>query len=218
MTLKWKFGNDLSYFSMGHYPVPDFIDRKVAIDVGCNMGAFSIKHKNRFDNIYFLEACYENYEQIKRNLETHKADNCFGFNLAAGGETGKILKLKQWTHGVGGSQCGSSATVDHEAWEGVDYHPVMSISLEDTLKLFEVDRVNYFKIDCEGAEYDFLMDKDLSNIDCIGMELHPGIRDPADHEKLVSHIGKFFDVFSGTTRINPGHNNDVVFVNKSVKR
>ena len=219
MTLKWKFGNNLNYFSMGHYAVPPFIGRDVAVDVGCNMGVFSIKHKNRFENIYFLEACYENYEQIKRNLEAHEVDNCFGFNLAAGKESGKIVKLKQWQHGDpaqkdSDSSCGSSATVEHESWDGADYHNVMTIGLEDLFALLEVDRINYLKIDCEGAEYDFLMGKDLSKIDCIGMELHFFI----EHQELVAHIEKYFDLFSGSPKITGGYNRDLVFVNKSVKR
>jgi len=219
MALKWKFGNNLNYFSMGNYPVPNFIDRDVAVDVGCNMGVFPITHKDRFDNTYFLEACYENYEQIKRNLEKHGVNNCFGFNLAAGKESGKIVKLKQWCHGdpsLGDkdSSCGSSATVEHVAWDGADYHNVLTIGLEELFSLLGVDRINYLKIDCEGAEYDFLMDKDLSKIDCIGMELHHHI----EHQKLVAHIEKYFDLFSGTSKITGGYHRDLVFVNKSVKR
>lgn len=209
MSLKWRFGQDLSYFGMGNYPIPDFIGRDVAVDIGSNMGAFLVKNNKSFHNMYFLEACYENFEQIQRNLIKHNVENCYGFNLAVGKESGKIVKLKSW-HLTGGSSCGSSATVEHEVWENSDYHPVMTVDLEGVFELFSLDTIDYMKIDCEGSEYDFLMDKDLSNIDCIGMELHFFI----DHKKLVEHIKKYHDVFHGDPKINGTYNRDIVFVNK----
>lgn len=208
-NLKWRFGQDLSYFGMGNYPIPDFIGRDVAVDVGSNMGAFLVKNSKRFNNIYFLEACYENFEQIQRNLIKHNVNNCYGFNLAVGKESGKVIKLKSWCH-TGGSSCGSSATIEHDSWAGTDYHPVMTVGLEGVFELFSLDKIDYLKIDCEGSEYDFLMNKDLSNIDCIGMELHFFIQ----HEELVEYIRKYFDLFSGNPEIKGGYNRDLVFVNK----
>ena len=37
---------------------------------------------------------------------------------------------------------------------------------------FNLDKIDYLKIDCEGSELPFLLNKDLSNVDYIGMEIH----------------------------------------------
>jgi hypothetical protein len=47
------------------------------------------------------------------------------------------------------------------------------------------------KIDCENSEYHLLMNKDLSKIKYIGMELH-GQMGETNFYQLVNHILKYF--------------------------
>jgi FkbM family methyltransferase len=216
MALKWRFGNNLSGLKLGSYPIPDFIGREVCLDVGSNMGAFMIINKDRFDNFCFLEACYENFEQIQKNLNTNNMENAHGFNLAVDSESGKIVRLKAWIHSDKEKEVsvsGSGATVEHWAWgEEADYHPVLTVAFEEMLELFGIEHIDYMKIDCEGAEFGFLYGKDLSNIDAIGMELHSHI----EHEKLVQHILKTHYIFSGSPKIKGIHNQELVFVKKGL--
>lgn len=216
MALTWRFGNNLSGLKMGNYHIPNFIGREVCLDVGSNMGAYMIANKERFNNFYFLEACYENFEQIQKNLITHDVNNAHGFNLAVDSESGKVVKLKAWIHSdkkkeVGVS--GSGATVEHWAWDNADYHPILTIALEQVFELFGLNHIDYMKIDCEGAEFSFLYGKDLSKIDAIGMELHHHI----EHEKLVKHILKTHDLFSGNPKITGTYHRELVFVKKGLR-
>ena len=63
---------------------------------------------------------------------------------------------------------------------------------EDIFSKFGIDRINYLKVDCEGAEVPFLLDKDLSKIDNIGLELHWYNKSSA--KKLIAHISKIHKV------------------------
>ena len=49
--------------------------------------------------------------------------------------------------------------------------------------------LDYLKVDCEGAEYNFLINKDLSNIRFIIGEYHPGVIGDK-LESLWGHIRK----------------------------
>ena len=57
-----------------------------------------------------------------------------------------------------------------------DFEVVDTISLEDLLtdakKQMNVSEIDLMKVDIEGAEYDFLMNKDLSSVKYIVMEFH----------------------------------------------
>ena len=50
------------------------------------------------------------------------------------------------------------------------------------------------KVDCEGSEYEFLMNKDLSKISFLVMELHNGYLGEKKTEELLQYLNKFFDL------------------------
>lgn len=67
---------------------------------------------------------------------------------------------------------------------------VMTISFEDIFKFLNVDYINYLKVDIEGAEYAFLLGKDLSRVDVIGIEIHAKRGYIEQVNKLMAHIRK----------------------------
>ena len=52
------------------------------------------------------------------------------------------------------------------------------------------------KIDIEGAEYQFLVNKDLSKIDIISMELHNFLIDLNQQKPLVEWISKTHNILT----------------------
>jgi phosphosulfolactate synthase (CoM biosynthesis protein A) len=63
-----------------------------------------------------------------------------------------IITVKEWTTHIVDSSC-------------------KTISLEDIVER-SGDYVDYMKIDCENSEYHLLMNKDLSKIKYMSIELH----------------------------------------------
>ena len=98
--MKFKFGNNLTgqevYY--GNYLLPEQIENKVAIDVGSNVGLFVMENYNKFDNLYAIEASYENFlttlrKVLHKNLKFNEAENVSCFNLAAAKNTGEVIKI-----------------------------------------------------------------------------------------------------------------------------
>ena len=121
------------------------------VDVGANVGGFAKAWGHLSNNWYLVEPSKYNQEQIQKNLKNFKYKL---FKNAVGSESGKILKLQKYIQG--------------DVWQG-DYEEVESISFDD---LIGNGKIQILKVDCEGAEYDFLMGVDLSNVNIIVMELH----------------------------------------------
>lgn len=171
------------------YQIPDKIKTNVAVDIGCNLGGFPIAYTNTFKEIYFFEAFYDCYQQTIENLKQHNVRNSVGFNLAVYKETGKIVDIKMHEN----RDNGSSSVIDHQDWTDVS-HKVMTISLEDIFTLCKIDRINYLKMDCEGSEFEILMNHDLSRIDCIAIEVHRQ-RDDKNKE-LTDYLKAYFEVLN----------------------
>lgn len=78
----------------------------------------------------------------------------------------------------------------NHGWQG-DYEEVESISLED---LIGDKKVEVLKVDCEGAEYDFLINAALSNVNIIVAELH-NFLGSEKQQKLCEWIEQTHDLF-----------------------
>jgi len=143
------------------------------VDVGANVGGFAKAWGHLSNNWYLVEPSKYNQEEIDKNL---KGFDYKLFKKAVGSESGKILKLQKYIHGdidkdtPSGNMgtCGYVYEHNSHGWQG-DYEEVQSISFED---LTGGKKVEILKVDCEGAEYDFLMGVDLSDVNIIVMELH----------------------------------------------
>jgi len=140
---------------------------KIAVDLGANSGLFETRHHNKSKTIYYFEAAHNNFLQCVKNTEN--LSNCIGFNLAVTGETGKLVKIFSANTGDRGS---NSIVSDSEHVNNNEYHNVLSISIDDIFNLIDETNIHYMKIDIEGAEYEALIDADLSNINYISIEIH----------------------------------------------
>ena len=67
---------------------------------------------------------------------------------------------------------------------------VQVITLAEVMSQHGIDRINFLKLDCEGAEFNILLnasDAILARIDKISMEVHPGEgADPETLSRLLS--------------------------------
>ena len=164
----FKLKNNKKFPKLGNYIIPDFIDTKVAVDLGANNCLFTVKYHKKFDTIYFFEASYMNFISGLANVLSKGIKNSTGFNLAASNISGEIVKIHSHNNG----DCGSNSILQYKDINVDDYHSVLSISFENIFDLINEEKINYLKIDIEGAEYQLLKHADLSNVDAIGIEIH----------------------------------------------
>jgi len=154
------------------YPIDkvDIEKDELVLDIGANVGGFWNAWKWRFDNWHLVEPSVYNCEQIVFN----GYEGLYSRN-AVGKRSGEIVKLqKYWGDGDNDTLSGNFGTLQFvngengHGWYG-DYEEVTTVSFED---LIGDKEVGLLKIDCEGAEFDFLYNKDLSRIKYIVGEFH----------------------------------------------
>jgi len=171
------------------YYIPEGIKNDVCVDIGGNVGAFSMVHSKDFKRIIAFEPATYSFGEYQDNINKNGLNNVEVIQLAVSDVSNKTLHLKPWLFG---NESGNASTIDSEQWDDTVYEEVQSISLEDIFEKYDVSRINYLKVDCEGSEYDFLMNKDLSKIDYISIEIHHQLKEKA--QELFNYLQERFDV------------------------
>lgn len=153
---------------------PKYIKNGVVIDVGANIGTFSLLVPPHVTVLAF-EPEPHNFALLETNLRENSRTNVIARQVALGYPgTTRIMDLQ------GGSFM--------DAGDGAE---VERISINDV----KFDRCDFFKMDCEGAEYqifDDMTDETLKKIKRIAAEFHPFNK--VWHDELMTRLDKFFDL------------------------
>lgn len=184
------------------YIVPNNIETKIAVDIGGNIGGFSIAYQKTFDEIYLFEANKSTFNKMVENTKNFK--NITSYNLAVLDRSDlEIVLMNHSSKDDGSVSCSPTITNGNPDWSEV-IGTVKTISIEGILNLIGNRRINFLKIDCENSEYEILLNKDLSMIDYISMEIHwqMGIE---KYEELINYLSKFFNI-KGRTKFVKGSN------------
>jgi FkbM family methyltransferase len=190
------------------YPIFDFnkfdsnFKMETCVDIGCNIGCFSYIASKHFTNVVSFEPAYYTSVVARMRLnQKERIDNVFVYNLAVGKNTGDVLHLSCDIDVNSGELNSGNASTVHSSPKQ-DYELVPTVSLEKVFELCETSFIDYLKIDCEGSEYDILLEKDLTNIGIIVGEIHEihgsANKDRAARRKLLDYISKDFSVVART--------------------
>jgi FkbM family methyltransferase len=141
-------------------------DNDVVLDIGANIGIFSVFAATRAKNTKILsfEPFPGNVKWLKHNVEANKLKNIKIFDKAVAGENRKktLYVSQAWVSN-------SLEKTDNKTNE----IEIDCVTLENALQDIEV--CNLMKIDCEGGEYEIFYsssDKTLSKIQKIAGEYH----------------------------------------------
>jgi UDP-N-acetylglucosamine 2-epimerase (non-hydrolysing) len=182
ITTQYMFGIVDNSPRHGSYVIPSTINKKVCVDMGSNIGTFTMENHAKFDQIYCFEACYENYMKCREN--TKNFQNVKVFHLAGFDKSRERMYIKKHVS----NDHGSCSIISHPDWTDTK-HPVETISIEDIIQMVG-GKIDYMKVDIEGGEYDLLMNKDLSAIDCISIELHAQLGEKRD--TLMTYLDSYY--------------------------
>lgn len=143
----------------------DICENDTVIDVGANVGMFSIYVNKRFGcKVIAFEPLKENYENFKRNILLNNLNpNDFEiYNLAVTDKDGDYVKIGKQEWNLGGSSIYYKNNVNSEF-----VHTT-------TLKRFITSDCKFLKMDCEGSEYVILPSiiEVINTFKYIGIEYH----------------------------------------------
>jgi FkbM family methyltransferase len=156
----------------------------LVIDVGANIGTFSVGAARAAVNGWVLayEPEPENFALLRRNLDRNRCRNVTPVRAAVADATGtRTLRVNADSSG------GHALRSDGEP--GLT---VASVSLKAIFDEYRVERCDYLKLDCEGAEYEILYGLPADyfrRVRRIALEYHA---DPAEKRvragELIRHL------------------------------
>lgn len=163
----------------------------VVIDVGANIGMFAlhVAAAHGAARVYAFEPFPESFALLKRNAERNRLSAIEPIPLAIAGQAGRRELHLQGRHGVH-SLFGTAGEAVH----------IDCITLADAFARWAIERCDFLKLDCEGAEYEILLTTPsavYARIQRLAIEYHDWMTDH-HHDELVQRLTA--EGFAVTTR------------------
>ena len=144
---------------------PEICKDREFIDIGANMGMFSILASTLgASKVIAIEPVSSTVEILEENIEKAGIHNIFVHKNIVSNVSGETVKIGLQ------DKCGHNSVYSPSE----DYEQVKTIYLKDILNLLLTDNI-FLKIDCEGGEYDILLNadpEDMARITSIAIEIH----------------------------------------------
>ena len=180
------------------------------VDVGANVGAFSILFSKYCDKVIAIEPYKPNYDFMVNKIKELKIDNIITYNKAISSKDGEIIDMNITTHE---SDSKDISTANPEQWENHYSKDVINLGSVETISYSYIHKnyphIGYMKVDCEGCEYDFLMGSPLKNVQLLTLEVHSGYIGKKKKIELLNYLETQFK----TMFPNPQSNDVLNFLN-----
>jgi FkbM family methyltransferase len=143
------------------------------IDVGANIGCFTLfaaRNVGPQGRVIAIEPDGETYAQLNRNLQTNGICNVVPLRAALAGQAGAV-SLRSCPNSLYSSLYGE---VDGRCNEGA-VQEVPAMTIDQIMDNAGLERCQFLKMDCEGAEHEVIRAMSAATaarIGQIGMELH----------------------------------------------
>jgi FkbM family methyltransferase len=141
----------------------------IAIDVGANMGAVTYQLSKKFDTVIAFEPINSTFDSLCKNIELNKLNNVITEKVACFNENGTTQMFKSHYHG-------HSSLIRGRKVHSLE--SVKTIRLDKYLKNNKITKVEFLKVDTEGAELYVLLG--------LGAFLHPNITKTIVFEHIQS--------------------------------
>ena len=178
----WPHFSDIWYHRSytKHCPIPR---GSVVVDVGANVGVFSLFAARTARVVYALEPSSSNFSLLTSNIS--RARNIVPLNLACSRSDGRAA-LDVSSDPVSFSLSPSGRSTRQEMVE--------VISLGTLFDRYKIERCDFLKLDCEGCEFDVILHSEpglMSRISRIAMEYHDHLSDRFSHRDLLKALEAF---------------------------
>ena len=141
----------------------------IVIDIGAHIGYFTMYAANNANQgtVYSIEPYKESFEILKKNLKLNNITNVKTFNAAISKVTKEITLYIDKNNEIGNSIFRTNNTTESKK--------INSFNLDDFVKNNKIEKIDFLKLDCEGAEFEILLNfnKELmKKIKKISAEIH----------------------------------------------
>ncbi len=185
----------------------NFEEGDVVIDIGGNIGMFSIPFAKSFPHVRVIcfEPLKQNYDVLKLNVELNQLKNVEIYQFGVSGEPSLLNFVWKPFHngGSGGidltSKGDEANTIVNELGE---ITPVELLAFDSLFNKFQFKKIALLKMDCEGGEYDIMLKSKLFNskhISHIIGEVHEDTKLGSDFRKINNLLN---NEFSGKFRMD----------------
>lgn len=159
----------------------DFLFRDlIVLDLGCNIGTFSLLMSHLAKQIYALDISKRNIQRFDQTIKENGIKNIKTYNLGIAGKTGLRSYFLDPIPGNGGSMLADKG------------RKIQVYSVKDFLDKEDIDYIDIMKIDIEGGEYEVLnIDFPSDRVKTIVGEFH-GVGGLDMLKKIANALGYSF--------------------------
>jgi len=158
------------------------LEGDVVVDLGAHIGAFAVRvarlaHRGR---VYSYEAARKNYLLLEENRKLNGLENMYIENKAISEKRGEMPLYTPANNSILGS-----LRQDTSSFKEM----VQAITFSDIIAKHSLEKINFLKIDVEGAEFDILFscsDENFAKIQRMIIEYHEFDGDKRSHQDLVN--------------------------------
>ena len=195
--------------NLGNYKIPVDCKKNMCVDIGANVGSFTLSQQSKFKTIHYYEPFEDCYNLIKDKVKIF--NNVIGWNEAVYHKDNDVVSIMSHYSLDAGSNAIKTDSINEDWKEEIGSAKTVSFQ---TVLHRAGGQIDYLKIDCETSEYYFLIGQDLSSVDYIGIELHSQMG-KTRYDELISHILKTHTT-TDYYEWDPKTNREVLFVPKKI--
>jgi len=160
--------------------------KEIIVDIGAHVGYFTLfaAKKATEGKVIAFEPSIESFLGFKENMKMNNFKNIMQEKTA-------IAKVKGKQTLYVNDEDAISNTIYKQS-NNLNKEEVECISLQDIFEKYELKKIDFLKMDCEGAEYEIIMNAESSNlnkIQKIAMEIHEEIV-PYKKEVIIENLKK----------------------------
>jgi FkbM family methyltransferase len=179
-VIKHSFDQDIFFKSVPEYR-PTGSD--VIVDVGAHIGTFALLAASKAPRgrVFAIEASLDTFNFLRINVALNRAENIAVHHLALTDKNGPVTLYHDtgnWGHSVVADLSKVTETVE-------------GVSLASFMERARIDRVQFMKLNCEGAEFPLLLAAPtalLERFDMVLVLYHADLWTKHTAQDLVTHL------------------------------
>jgi len=145
-------------------------ENDIVLDIGGHIGVFNVYAAQKAKNgkVYSFEPFSKNFERLKMHAQMNQLSNVKLINKAVAAQTGKQTLNLSPDNNTGGHSLHLKTESDNKV-------EIETISLADFYQQEGITKVDFLKLDCEGAEFEIVQNNKelISQVERIILECHP---------------------------------------------